>query len=203
MVISENEILQKEQDRLVEAQAKLIHQSRKREQDLVKQVKDLNVAMKSLTLPSFQHQMDLERLESTYSQRINDSFDTIKEAALQNETLSMAFKVAGDNRPRSIGTSLRVQEQLTTLDADHERSIAALHSQLHVTRQEMDELRVRLDEFRQASSDPPRGTSSMDRTPIGINSDSKGDEILAWSAPEHQHEEVIIHLCPSALLALV
>lgn len=40
LIISENEILQKEQDRLIENQAKLTHESRKREQDLRKQVEN-------------------------------------------------------------------------------------------------------------------------------------------------------------------
>ena len=66
-----------------------------------------------------------------------------------------------------------------------------------------EELKVRLDELRQASSDQPRGTSNMDKTPIGIKSASEGDEILAWSAPEHQDDEVITHLCPCPFLALV
>ena len=38
LVISENEALQKEQDRLIEVQAKLINESRKRDQELRKQV---------------------------------------------------------------------------------------------------------------------------------------------------------------------
>jgi len=36
--MSENEVLQKEQDRLIEIQTKLINESRKREQELRKQV---------------------------------------------------------------------------------------------------------------------------------------------------------------------
>lgn len=36
--MSENQLLQKEQDRLNEVQAKLVNESRKREQDLRKQV---------------------------------------------------------------------------------------------------------------------------------------------------------------------
>ena len=38
LIISENEALQKEQDRLIEIQTKLINESRKRDQDLRKQV---------------------------------------------------------------------------------------------------------------------------------------------------------------------
>jgi hypothetical protein len=38
LLISENEALQKEQDRLTEIQTKIINESRKREQDLRKQV---------------------------------------------------------------------------------------------------------------------------------------------------------------------
>ncbi len=38
LLISENEALQKEQDRLTEVQTKIINESRKREQDLRKQV---------------------------------------------------------------------------------------------------------------------------------------------------------------------
>jgi hypothetical protein len=40
LLISENEALQKEQDRLGEVQTKLINESRKREQDLRKQVEN-------------------------------------------------------------------------------------------------------------------------------------------------------------------
>lgn len=43
LVISENEALQKEQDRLIEVQAKLINESRKRDQEHRKQVNILLV----------------------------------------------------------------------------------------------------------------------------------------------------------------
>ena len=43
LIISENEILQKEQDRLVESQTKIVQESRKRENELKKQVKRRNL----------------------------------------------------------------------------------------------------------------------------------------------------------------
>ncbi|CAF4693068.1 unnamed protein product, partial [Rotaria sp. Silwood1] len=72
---SENEILQKEQDRMNEVQTKIINESRKREQDLRKQ-----------------HQMELEKMENECLKRTNDSHDMMKSVTLQNETLSKTFK---------------------------------------------------------------------------------------------------------------
>ena len=43
LLISENETLQKEQDRLNEVQTKIVNESRKREQDLRKQVKQIRL----------------------------------------------------------------------------------------------------------------------------------------------------------------
>ncbi len=43
LLMSENEALQKEQDRLTEVQTKIVNESRKREQDLRKQVEKSSI----------------------------------------------------------------------------------------------------------------------------------------------------------------
>ncbi|CAF1001786.1 unnamed protein product, partial [Rotaria sordida] len=75
LLISENETFQKEQDRLIELQAKLMNESKKREQDLRKQ-----------------HKIEIDNIENEYLQRINDNDDKLKNAILHNDTLSTAFK---------------------------------------------------------------------------------------------------------------
>ncbi|CAF5075805.1 unnamed protein product, partial [Rotaria magnacalcarata] len=75
LLISENETLQKEQDRLNEVQSKIVNESRKREQDLRKQ-----------------HQIELETMESDCSKRTNDSHDIMKSVTLQNEILSTTYQ---------------------------------------------------------------------------------------------------------------
>jgi hypothetical protein len=54
LLISENEAAQKEQDRLTEVQNKIINESRKREQDLRKQVNDIFLQSIISRLFSFQ-----------------------------------------------------------------------------------------------------------------------------------------------------
>ncbi|CAF3764235.1 unnamed protein product, partial [Rotaria sordida] len=75
LLISENETFQKEQDRFIELQAKLMNESKKREQDLRKQ-----------------HKIEIDNIENEYLQRINDNDDKLKNAILHNDTLSTAFK---------------------------------------------------------------------------------------------------------------
>jgi DNA repair exonuclease SbcCD ATPase subunit len=96
LLISENEALQKEQDRLTEVQTKIINESRKREQDLRKQVEKeifLYLINTFFCLFFLKHQIELDKMENECLKRTNDSHDMMKNVTLQNETLSSTFKV--------------------------------------------------------------------------------------------------------------
>lgn len=84
--------MQKEHDRLLEVQTKILNESRKREQELRKQVKK-SFLIFSRANPLFQHQTELEKMENEYLQRTNDNHLMLKNVTLQNETLSSTFKV--------------------------------------------------------------------------------------------------------------
>ncbi|CAF0932357.1 unnamed protein product [Adineta ricciae] len=74
-LISENAALEKERTRLIEIQAKLITDSKKREQELRKQC-----------------QIEIEKNASGLTKQINNQEDTIKTLTLQTETMSIAYK---------------------------------------------------------------------------------------------------------------
>lgn len=84
--------MQKEHDRLLEVQTKILNESRKREQDLRKQVKQSFLIFSKENLLS-QHQTELEKMETENLQRTNDNHLMFKNVTLQNETLSSTFKV--------------------------------------------------------------------------------------------------------------
>lgn len=84
--------MQKEHDRLLEVQTKILNESRKREQDLRKQVKQSFLIFSKENLLS-QHQTELEKIETEHLQRTNDNHLMFKNVTLQNETLSSTFKV--------------------------------------------------------------------------------------------------------------
>ena len=194
LLISENEILQKEQDRLVEAQAKLIHESRKREQDLRKQVKTR--ASRCVDRLCFlQHQSEIDKIESDHLQRTNECHEMMKNITLQNETLSVAFKVISRRLERPFTPSGRclLQEQIAAIESDHERSIIFVQSQLQTTRQEIEQLKARLETVRQNHLESEKiSSATTESASIGINNHSNRDDILAWSASERQQGEVII-----------
>jgi len=93
LLISENEALQKEQDRLGEMQTKLINESRKREQDLRKQVENSFFIVSYIYISFLKHQIELDKMQNECLTRTNDSHDMMKNVTLQNETLSATFKV--------------------------------------------------------------------------------------------------------------
>jgi DNA repair exonuclease SbcCD ATPase subunit len=93
LLISENEALQKEQDRLGEMQTKLINESRKREQDLRKQVENSFFIESYIYIFFLKHQIELDKMQNECLTRTNDSHDMMKNVTLQNETLSATFKV--------------------------------------------------------------------------------------------------------------
>ena len=197
LLISENEILQKEQDRLVEAQAKLIHESRKREQDLRKQVK-IRASRCVDRLCFLQHQSEIDKIESDHLQRTNESHEMMKNITLQNETLSIAFKVMSrrlEGQFTSFSLHFLFQEQIAAIESDHERSIVFVQNQLQTARQEIEQLKARLETVRQNNLESEKiSFPSPDSASIGINNHSNRDDILAWSASERQQGEVIILL---------
>ncbi|CAF0743899.1 unnamed protein product [Rotaria sordida] len=149
-LISENEILQKEQDRLNEVQTKIINESRKREQDLRKQ-----------------HQMELEKIENDCLKRTNDSHDMMKSVTLQNETLSTTFK-----------------EQIAAIETDHERSISILQNQLQASKQEIEQLKNRIELLRQTTN----VDNEKESTQMVFNNDITKDDI-PWTYSERQQGE--------------
>ncbi|CAF1050221.1 unnamed protein product, partial [Rotaria sordida] len=149
-LISENEILQKEQDRLNEVQTKIINESRKREQDLRKQ-----------------HQMELEKIENDCLKRTNDSHDMMKSVTHQNETLSTTFK-----------------EQIAAIETDHERSISILQNQLQASKQEIEQLKNRIELLRQTTNID----NEKESTQIVFNNDITKDDI-PWTYSERQQGE--------------
>ncbi|CAF3307816.1 unnamed protein product [Rotaria socialis] len=154
-LICENDILQKEQERLIEFQAKLINEPKKREQDLRKQ-----------------HKLEIDKIENEYLQRINDIDDKLKSAILLNETLSTVYK-----------------EQIVSMESDYEHSISTLKNELETTRQELEQLKIRIDLLRQTNIDNEKLTSNTESSQIGINNHSNRDDTLACSTCERQQGE--------------
>ncbi|CAF4632355.1 unnamed protein product [Rotaria magnacalcarata] len=155
VLICENDMLQKEQERLLEFQAKLINEPKKREQDLRKQ-----------------HKLEIDNIENEYLQRINDTDDKLKSAILLNETLSTVYK-----------------EQIVSMESDYERSISTLKNELETTRQELEQLKIRIDLLRQTNIDNEKLTSNTESSQIGINNHSNRDDTLACSTCERQQGE--------------
>ena len=116
----------------------------------------------------------------------------MKNITLQNETLSIAFKVI--SRLLRLGSLSVLQEQIAAIESDHERSIVFVQNQLQTARQEIEQLKARLETFRQHSLEVEKIAPTVESTSIGINSHSNRDDILAWSASERQQGEVIILL---------
>lgn len=102
LIITENEVLQKEQDRLIELQAKLTQDARKKEQELRKQVGKVSFVegkYSSTTLSQFKTEID--NIENLYQQRLNESQDSIRNLTIQYEAQSLAFKVMKQNQIRN------------------------------------------------------------------------------------------------------
>ncbi|UJR23640.1 hypothetical protein I4U23_026625 [Adineta vaga] len=146
---SENEVFQREQDRLSEIQAKTISEARKREQELRKQ-----------------HQLELEKMENECLKRTNDSHDMMKDVTLQNETLSAAFK-----------------ERISVIETDHERSISILQNQLQSSKQEIEQLKNRIESLRQVNVEHEKET-----TQVTIVNESNKDD-ASWAYAERQQGE--------------
>jgi predicted RNase H-like nuclease (RuvC/YqgF family) len=92
----------------------------------------------------------------------------MKNVTIQNETLSTTFK-----------------EQISSIEADHERSITMLQNQLQASKQEIEQLKNRIETLRQASID-----NEKESPPVVVNNDLNKEE-LPWTYAERQQGEVI------------
>ncbi|CAF3589009.1 unnamed protein product [Adineta steineri] len=155
ILTSEKETIEKEQTHLIEIQAKLMNESRKREQDLRKQ-----------------HQTEINKIQNEHLQRIKDSQNKLETITLQNETLSIEYK-----------------EQIALMESDHEQSISFVKNQLETSRQEIEELKLRINLLEQTNIDNEKLTSNSETLHTGINHESERDSILAWSDSERQQTE--------------
>ncbi|CAF1340599.1 unnamed protein product [Adineta steineri] len=113
-----------------------------------------------------QHEIELDKMEKECLKRTNDSHDMMKDVTIQNETLSSTFK-----------------EQISAIEADHERSIAILQNQLQSSRQEIEQLKNRIDVLRQNSNENEKDIPQA----AVINEFSKDD--LPWTNVERQQGE--------------
>lgn len=92
------------------------------------------------------------------------------------------------------------QEQIASIEFDHERSMNFLQNQLQTARQEIDQLKIRLETLRQTSNvennektsttTTTTNISDSNSTVIGIK-DSNRDDFVAWSVSERQQGEVM------------
>jgi predicted RNase H-like nuclease (RuvC/YqgF family) len=77
------------------------------------------------------------------------------------------------------------KEQIASIEGDRERSISILQNQLKAARQEIEQLKNRIESLRQTNIDNERDSSQ-----IGINNDFSKDD-LPWAYAERQQGEVI------------
>ncbi len=131
----------------------------------------------------FQHKIEIEKIENECLQRTNDSHDMMKNVTLQNETLSSTFKV-NDFMRKNKNSNCWFQEQIASIEADHERSILILQNQLQTCKQENEQLKIRIDSLRQTNIENEKELSQM----IVNNDISKED--LPWTFSERQQGEV-------------
>ena len=128
-----------------------------------------------------------------FLQRIHDSDEMYKGVTLQNETLSIAFKVI--ERKWSIDwnlfTSSSSRNKSLRLNQNTNEQYEFLKDQLQISEEEIERLKT----FEQTKLDNERITSISDDSQMGIKNHSLRDNILACSDPERQpEEEVNIHL---------
>lgn len=81
--------------------------------------------------------------------------------------------------------SFLIQEQLTSMELEHEKSIIDLQEQLRQSNEELTQLKIRLQLFEER-------TSTIDMSTIGINNDLNRDKIHAWNVvvSARQQEEI-------------
>ncbi|CAF2584283.1 unnamed protein product [Rotaria sp. Silwood2] len=113
-----------------------------------------------------QHQMELEKMENECLKRMNDSHDMMKNVKLENDTLSTTFK-----------------EQITAIKIDHERSISILQNQLQASKQEIEQLKNRMELLRQTNVDNEKESSQ-----VVFNNDINKEDI-PWTYSERQQGE--------------
>ena len=144
----------------------------------------------------FKHKLEIDNIENEYLQRINDTDDKLKSAILLNETLSTAYKVKYKIKLKQNFIALHrffFKEQIASMESDHERSISILQNELETARQELEQLKIRIDLLRQTNIDNEKLTSNTESSQIGINNHSNRDDILACNTCERQRGEVNIH----------
>ncbi|CAF3949860.1 unnamed protein product, partial [Rotaria sp. Silwood2] len=156
------QVLMSENDTLQKEQDRLIEIQAKLMNESKKREQDLRK----------QHKIEIDNIENEYLQRINDNDDKLKNALLHNDTLSRAFK-----------------EQIATMESDHEGSISILQNELETSRQEMEQLKIRIDLLRQTNIDNEKLTSNPESSHIGINNHCNRADTLACNTSERQREE--------------
>jgi uncharacterized protein YigA (DUF484 family) len=89
--------------------------------------------------------------------------------------------------------SFCLKEQITLLESDHEHTISLVHNQLQTSRQEIEQLKNRIDLLRQTNIDNEKvTTNNPEQSQIGINNESNRNDVVAWSVSERQQGEVNI-----------
>jgi hypothetical protein len=123
-----NERLTNEQHRLMDLQVQIVNESKKREHELRKQVENENdrvrVSVHCRTLTDVRslivkHQVELERIELDYEQRLADSQDLTRNMSMENQGLSASFKVRVCASPF---VDVRLDLTLGTIECDRARS---------------------------------------------------------------------------------
>jgi uncharacterized protein YigA (DUF484 family) len=82
------------------------------------------------------------------------------------------------------------KEQIVAVESDHQQSISYLENQLQTSREEIEQLKTRIEFFQQTNHANEKLTSNSDSSQIGINNYCNRDDPLACSVSERQHTEV-------------
>jgi len=124
-------------------------------------------------------------MENDYLKRDNDSQDMMKNVKLQNEKLSSTFKV----KFKFLFSLSRIiclfKEQIAAIEADHERSILILQNQLQTSKQEIEQLKNRIETLKQINID-----NEKESPQISTNNDFNKDDFQS-TVSERQQGEVI------------
>jgi predicted RNase H-like nuclease (RuvC/YqgF family) len=80
---------------------------------------------------------------------------------------------------------LLLKEQIASIETDHERSISILQNQLQASKQEIEQLKTRIESLRQTNIENEKEASQ-----IGVINEFNKDD-LPWTYAERQQGEVI------------
>lgn len=84
------------------------------------------------------------------------------------------------------------QEQIATIETDHQHELTKLKKQCETSEEEVEQLKIHIQYLQQINSNHEKLLTNSETLQIGIKNDFNRDNTLAWSDNEHQQGEVNI-----------